>query len=135
MIMSAIFIETFFSTCGPCAPADAVNASESIAMPRNLPVNVMFSSLSLGVQRLLDLPDLVVPVGRQDARRVADGHPSDRHHGARLKPRAQVDRGVHSHFAAPSEHGTVEDRGTGGHEHLVLEIGRASCREKCRSRW
>src|SRR5262249_45732587 len=52
------------------------------------------------VQRLLDLPDLVVPVGRQDARRVTDGHPSDRHHGARLKPRAQVDRGVHSHFAA-----------------------------------
>src|SRR5262245_50636261 len=51
----------------------------------------------------------------------SNGHPSDRHHGARLKPRAQVDRGVHSHFAAPSEHGAVEDRGTGGHEHLVLE--------------
>jgi hypothetical protein len=42
MIMSAIFIETFFSTCGACAPADAVNASESIAMARNLPD--MFSS-------------------------------------------------------------------------------------------
>src|SRR5262245_9930291 len=36
MIISAIFIETFFSTCGACAPADAVNASESIAMARNL---------------------------------------------------------------------------------------------------
>src|SRR5262245_62037807 len=46
MIMSAIFIETFFSTCGACAPADAVNAIESIAMPRNLLVNDMFSSLS-----------------------------------------------------------------------------------------
>src|SRR5215469_17499306 len=46
MIMSAIFIETFFSTCGACAPADAVYASESIAMPRNLPVNDTFSSLS-----------------------------------------------------------------------------------------
>src|SRR5262245_50098131 len=46
MIMSAIFIETFFSTCGACAPADAVNASESNAMPRNLPVNDMFYSLS-----------------------------------------------------------------------------------------
>src|SRR5262249_27697419 len=44
MIMSAIFIETFFSTCGACAPADAVNASESIATARNLPD--MFSSLS-----------------------------------------------------------------------------------------
>jgi hypothetical protein len=42
--MSAIFIETFFSTCGACAPADAVNASESIAMARDLPD--MFSSLS-----------------------------------------------------------------------------------------
>ena len=40
----AIFIETFFSTCGACAPADAVNASESIATARNLPD--MFSSLS-----------------------------------------------------------------------------------------
>ena len=37
---------TFFSTCGACAPADALNASESVAMPRNLPVNDMFSSLS-----------------------------------------------------------------------------------------
>src|SRR6478672_6369481 len=46
MIMSAIFIETFFSTCGACAPADAVNASESVAMARNLPINDMLSSLS-----------------------------------------------------------------------------------------
>src|SRR5262249_11425715 len=46
MIMSAIFIETFFSICGACAPADAVNASESITMARNFPVNDMFSSLS-----------------------------------------------------------------------------------------
>src|SRR5262249_21423372 len=46
MIMSAIFIETFFSTCGACASADAVNASESIAMARNFPINDMFSSLS-----------------------------------------------------------------------------------------
>ena len=46
MIMSAIFIETFFSTCGACAPAIAVNASESIAMARNLPINGMLSSLS-----------------------------------------------------------------------------------------
>jgi hypothetical protein len=45
MIMSAIFIETFFSTCGACAPADAVSASESIAVARNLRV-IMFSSLS-----------------------------------------------------------------------------------------
>src|ERR1700733_8601171 len=29
MIMSAIFIDTFFSACGACAEADAVNASES----------------------------------------------------------------------------------------------------------
>src|SRR5262245_50636498 len=73
------------------------------------------------VQRFLDLPDLIVLVGWQDARRVANGHPSDRHHGARLKARAQVDRGVHSDFATPSDHGAVEDRGAGGHEHLVLE--------------
>src|SRR5262245_4252489 len=52
---------------------------------------------------------------------VADGHPSDRHHGARLEARAQVDRGVHSHFAAAFEHGAVEDRGARGHEHLVRE--------------
>jgi hypothetical protein len=32
-----------------------------------------------------------------------------------------VDGGVHSHFAAPSKHGAVEDRGTGGHEHPLLE--------------
>ena len=76
------------------------------------------------VQRFLNLPNLIVPVGWQDARRVANGHPSDRYHGARLKPRAQVHRGVHSDFAAPSEYGAVEDRGTGGHEHLVLQ-GRA----------
>jgi len=73
------------------------------------------------VQRFLDLPDLIVPVGWQDARRVANGHSSDRHHGARLKARAQVDRGVHPNFATPSEHGAVEDRGTGGHAHLVLQ--------------
>src|SRR5262245_53613497 len=34
------------------------------------------------VQRFLYLPDLIVPVGWQNARRVANGHPSDRHHGA-----------------------------------------------------
>ena len=65
-----------------------------------------------------------MPVGWQDARRVADGHPSDRHRGVRREARAQVDGGVHSHFAAASERGAVEDRGTGGHEHLVLQ-GRA----------
>src|SRR5262245_47942088 len=43
------------------------------------------------VQRPLDLPNLIMPVGWQDARRVANGHPSDRYHGARLKARAQVD--------------------------------------------
>jgi len=36
-------------------------------------------------------------------------------------PPWRPDRGVHSDFATPSEGGAVEDRGTGGHEHLVLE--------------
>ena len=44
MIISAIFIETFFSICGACAPAGALNASESTATARNLPVDDMFSS-------------------------------------------------------------------------------------------
>jgi hypothetical protein len=57
------------------------------------------------VQRFLNLPDLIVPVGWQDARRVAHRDPSDRHRGARLEACAQVDGGVHSHFAAASEHG------------------------------
>src|SRR5262249_6933790 len=48
------------------------------------------------VQRFLELPDLVVSVGWQDVRRVANGHPSDRHNGARLKARAQVDCSVDS---------------------------------------
>src|SRR5262249_17898713 len=39
----------------------------------------------------------------------------------RLKVRAQVDRGVDSNFATPPKRGAVEDRGTGGHEHLVFQ--------------
>jgi hypothetical protein len=43
--MSAILIETFFSACGACALADAMNPSESIAAARNFPVNDILSSL------------------------------------------------------------------------------------------
>src|SRR5262249_40799535 len=73
------------------------------------------------VQRFLELPDLVVPLGWQDVRRVANGHPSDRHNGVRLKARTQVDCSVDSNFATPSKHGAMEDRGTGSHEYLVLQ--------------
>src|SRR5262249_53801146 len=84
MIMSAIFIETFFSTCGACASADAVNASESIAMARNFPINDMFSSLSersswrdLRLQHHSDLDISPSPLGAINLPRKLDLRPSD----------------------------------------------------------
>jgi GntR family transcriptional regulator / MocR family aminotransferase len=56
------------------------------------------------VQLSLNGPDRVVLTRRQHLCRLADGHPSDRHHPVLGHPRAHVDHGVHAHFGARTDH-------------------------------
>jgi hypothetical protein len=113
MIISAIFIETFFSTCGACALADPVAANESTAAARKLPKNDMVYSLSersiwqdLWLEHYND-PDIQPPSGRDDQpylenttvvqsgglSRVRCWHKADIEDYSPLRSRALLDRG------------------------------------------
>lgn len=74
------------------------------------------------IQRLLHGPDVIVPIGRQDAGRVPDGHPSDRHRGPRIEPGAQMHRSVDAYLAAVADPGAMEDGSPGRDEYLVLKL-------------
>jgi len=60
------------------------------------------------VQLALHCPDVLVPLGRRDQRRVADGDPADRDQRARRQHGTQVHGGVDAYLAAATEPGAVE---------------------------
>src|SRR3954447_9386129 len=75
------------------------------------------------VELALDLPQLVVAVGREQLRRVAGRDPADRHDGPGCQPRGDVQDAVDAQLAAGPGHRMREQRGAGGDEDLVLHAG------------
>lgn len=73
------------------------------------------------VQRLLDAPDFLMLVGRQNLYGIAYGHPADGHSGSGRKMRPQVDDAVDPDLCASTKSRTVKDRSAGRDEHLVLD--------------
>jgi hypothetical protein len=52
------------------------------------------------IERLLNLPDPIVLIRRQNLYRIANRHPADWHRLARREPRPQVDDGVDADLGA-----------------------------------
>ncbi len=75
------------------------------------------------VERRLHRPYLVMLAGRQDARRVADGDPADRHGGTRRQPGAQMYGGMRAHFRPLAKISAVKDCGSRRDEYLILQHG------------
>src|SRR5206468_7296413 len=86
-----------------------------VASLRSMPIDGEWE-----IQRSLNFPDLLMPIWRQDADGIAHGDPPDWHHRKRGKMCFQMNNRIHPHLAALAKMRSVEDRGTGGHEHLVF---------------
>jgi hypothetical protein len=75
------------------------------------------------VERALHLPQLVVPVRREEPGRVSGGDPADRDDRPRRQSRIGVQHAVDPQFRAGAGDRTGKQPGAGRHEHLVLDGG------------
>jgi len=73
------------------------------------------------IERLLNRPDPLVLMGRQNFDRIADGNPPERDRGVFRKRRTQVHNAVDTHLGTPADTGAVEDSGARGNEDLGLD--------------
>jgi hypothetical protein len=71
------------------------------------------------IQGLLEGPDCLVTVRRQDMGRVANGDPADRHRSAWLQAAAQMHGAVDPDFRSGADNRPVKDSSPGGNEAFV----------------